>query len=136
MLGFDDVDGYLANENFGSSVGRTTGKIANAQFKLDDVYYPLSVNDGLHHSNGGGEGFGSKNWAASIHDDGASVVFSLSSPSGDQGYPGDLMVSAKFTLSSDSGLLSVEYLAMGSRRSPVNLSQRFFLNLAGHDKGI
>ena len=65
----------------------------------------------------------------------SSVVFSLYSPDGEEGYPGHVVVSAKFTLSPDTGDFSVVYTAMPSQKTPINLAQNIFFNLAGHGKG-
>src|SRR5215469_13721440 len=47
VLGFDKVEGYLADENyFGSIVGRYANRIAKGKFTLDGKTYSLAVNDG------------------------------------------------------------------------------------------
>ena len=56
---------------------------------------------------------------------------------GEGGYPGDLIATATFTLGRDDGDLSVDYLAVPSKRTPVSLAQNLFFNLAGHNaRGI
>jgi hypothetical protein len=47
VLGYDDLDGYLANKPyFGATVGRYANRIANARFALGGVEYQLAANDG------------------------------------------------------------------------------------------
>ncbi len=82
------------------------------------------------------KGFGSANWHATIDDDSLSVTFSLLSPDGDQGYPGNLNAFARYSLSPVSGDLKVEYWGIPDKKTPINLSNHVYLNLAGHNKGL
>ena len=81
------------------------------------------------------KGFDSANWHATIDDDSSSVTFSLLSPDGDQGYPGNLNAFARYSLSPVSGELKVEYWGIPDKKTPINLSNHVYLNLAGHNKG-
>jgi aldose 1-epimerase len=81
------------------------------------------------------KGFDSANWHATIDDDSSSVTFSLLSPDGDQGYPGNLNAFARYSLSPVSGEVKVEYWGIPDKKTPINLSNHVYLNLAGHNKG-
>ena len=64
-----------------------------------------------------------------------SVTFSYHSPDGDEGYPGDLNVFAKYSLNPESGELEIEYSATSTKKTIVNLANHMYFNLAGHDQG-
>ena len=76
------------------------------------------------------------NWQTMVNHDSGSVTFSYHSYDGEEGYPGDMLVFAKFTLSPISGALNIEYSASVSKKSPVNIVNHMYFNLAGHSAGI
>ncbi|XP_061693404.1 aldose 1-epimerase isoform X2 [Syngnathoides biaculeatus] len=57
------------------------------------------------------------------------VKMCLSSPDGDQGYPGEMQVSVTYTLQEKT--LAVEYEARCSKTTPVNLTNHSYFNLGG-----
>ena len=79
-------------------------------------------------------GFQARNWQPHVVDD--AIVFSLTSNEGDLGYPGDVVASAKFSLTPDKLQLNVEYIATASRPTPFNMAQNLYFNLAGHQAGF
>lgn len=81
---------------FGCVAGRVANRIKNGQFTLDGVEYSLPVNNGPNSLHGGIEGFDKKVWQSSafIEDNRAGVNFEYTSPDGEEGYPGCLMVRA------------------------------------------
>ena len=52
-----------------------------------------------------------------------------------QGYPGDMVVFAKYKLSPNSGSLNIEFTASSTKKTPVNLANHMYFNLAGHETG-
>src|SRR5579859_2581246 len=109
LLGYDDLAGYVHRPNyFGASVGRYANRIAHARFTLDGKTYPLSQNDKTNSLHGGARGFDKQPWSISDVKQGAvgSVTLKLTSPAGDQGYPGTLQVSATYALD-ESGALTI-----------------------------
>ncbi|MGM3057740.1 aldose epimerase family protein, partial [Bacillus cereus group sp. BC334] len=58
------------------------------------------------------------------------VVYSLQSPDGDQGYPGNLDISVTYKLTDDNEL-SISYDVTTDKASPVNLTNHAYFNLAG-----
>ena len=81
------------------------------------------------------QGFDSVNWEASIDHDSSSLTFSHLSADGTEGYPGNLVAYARYSLSPVSGEVKVEYWGMADKTTPINLSNHIYLNLAGHNKG-
>jgi aldose 1-epimerase len=133
--GFDTLEPYLRRHPyFGAVVGRYANRIANARFTLDGRTYTLEANNGPNHLHGGRDGFDRRLWDATIAARGADVVFSRTSPDGEEGYPGTLKVEVTYTLG-EAGELSIVYRATADAPTPVNLTQHTYFNLAGHDAG-
>ena len=80
------------------------------------------------------KGFDAKNWKSNINLD-KSVTFSYLSKDGEEGYPGDVSVFAKYTLSPVNGALQIEYTATTTEKTPINIANHMYFNLAGHGTG-
>jgi len=133
VLGFDGLEPYLEQSPyFGALIGRYANRIAGGRFTLDGVEYQLSQNDGDNHLHGGVVGFDKKLWQAeaSAAPDRVSLTLTLSSPDGEEGYPGNLEVSVRYSLTEDNELW-VDYKASTDKATPVNLTQHSYFNLAG-----
>ena len=133
VLGYDDLEGYLANSPyFGAIIGRYGNRIGGAAFGLDGQKYELAANDGPNHLHGGVRGFDKVVWDAEAHrgEAGLGVVFSRTSPDGEEGYPGNLEVRITYTLTEANELI-FDYYGVTDRPTPVNLTQHTYFNLAG-----
>ena len=133
VLGHDTLDGYLkAPSYFGAVVGRYGNRIAKGAFTLDGRTYRLVTNNGPNHLHGGTRGFDKVVWKADPFEGagGVGVVFSYTSPDGEEGYPGNLKARVTYTLT-DRDELAFEYLATTDKATPVNLTQHSYFNLAG-----
>jgi aldose 1-epimerase len=129
VLGFEEVGGYLHEHPYlGSTVGRVGNRIGGARFELDGVEYRLSANDGTNHLHGGAKGFHAHLWDMEPNGDHA-VMFRLHSPDGDEGYPGNLETTVRYTLEDDG--LRIDYQATTDAPTPVNLTNHSYFNLAG-----
>ena len=134
VLGFTDVQGYVAASTyFGATIGRYANRIANARFVLDGRTYAVANNDGPHHLHGGRRGFDKAVWTAE-HVDDSSVRFALSSPDGEEGYPGRLAVRVTYGLS-DANEITIAYEAHTDKATPVNLTHHSYFNLRGEGIG-
>jgi len=71
-------------------------------------------------------------WSAEPYqkDGAAGVVFTRSSPDGEDGYPGQLDVTLVYELNNDNAL-SLRYHAVTDQATPVNLTNHSYFNLAG-----
>ena len=133
VLGHDSLEGYLkAPSYFGCIVGRYGNRIAKGQFTLDGRTYHLATNNGANHLHGGKRGFDKVVWKADPFENasGVGVVFTYTSPDGEEGYPGNLKARVTYTLT-DRDELSFEYVATTDKATPVNLTQHSYFNLAG-----
>ena len=137
VLGFDSLEGYLADHPFfGAIIGRYGNRIGKAQFTLDGQTYELAANNGPNHLHGGVKGFDKVLWKAegTKGDDGPGVTFTRTSLDGEEGYPGNLNVRVTYTLT-DRNELVVDYHATTDKGTPVNLTQHSYFNLAGQASG-
>ncbi len=135
VLGFDRLDGYLADHPFfGAIIGRYGNRIGRGQFTLDGRTYKLATNNGPNHLHGGTKGFDKVLWSAEPVDGKNAIVFTRSSPDGEEGYPGSLRVQVTYTLT-DSSELVVDYRATSDKPTVVNLTQHSYFNLAGQASG-
>lgn len=133
VLGFDDVDGYVANFNgssdafFGAIIGRYANRIAHGSFTLDGKKYSLPLNNGENTLHGGPHGFNNVVWKAKSVADG--VELSYLSKDGEAGFPGNLTAVVRYTLV--KGDLRIEYSATTDKDTVVNLTNHSYFNLAG-----
>lgn len=132
VLGFDNVKDYENSGAYiGASVGRFANRIANAQFELNDQKYMLDANSDSNHLHGGISGFDSRIWHAEVRKaDVPTVRFSLFSPDGDQGYPGNLTVHITYTLD-NSNALTIKVDAGSDADTPISITNHSYFNLAG-----
>lgn len=136
-LGFPTLDGYLARHPyFGSTVGRYCNRIAKGNFTVDGKQYTLATNNGDNHLHGGLVGFDKAIWdAESVESDSAvGVKFAYLSKDGEEGYPGNVNVTAVYTLNNDDEL-AIEFTATTDKSCPVNLTNHCYWNLAGVGSG-
>lgn len=137
VLGFDKLDDYLrGHPYFGANVGRCANRIAKGVFTLERKQYKLATNNGPHHLHGGINGFDKKLWRAEpfVHNVGPGIQFSYISPHGEEGYPGRLSVTIRYTLT-DTNELIIDYRATTDAPTLCNLAHHSYFNLAGHDQG-
>jgi len=130
VLGFPDLAGYLEHSihYLGALVGRYCNRIRHARVVLDGRTYPLDRNFGEHHIHGGSRGFSHHVWR--LDELGPQhVVLSHQSPAGDQGYPGNLSVSARYELTDDG--LQLVCRARTDATTIVNLTWHPYFNLSG-----
>jgi aldose 1-epimerase len=132
VLGFDTLEEYLADTTFqGATIGRLGNRLARGRFTLDGKTYQVPQNNGVNSLHGGSEGFARKLWQGTPIDDG--VEFHLVSQDGDQGYPGTLTVTVRYTFRDDA--LRIAYTATTDAPTVVNLTNHTYFNLAGESSG-
>ena len=129
VLGYDSLAGYLADDAyFGSLIGRYANRIRDGRFSLDGEEHALDVNNGANHLHGGRRGFHKALWTA--EPDGAALRLTYTSADGEEGYPGTLHATVRYTLT-DADELVIDYGATVDRATPVNLTQHTYFNLTG-----
>jgi len=136
VAGFTNIKDYLFNRDYlGCIVGRYANRIAEGKFTLDGKQIQLPVNNDGNHLHGGIEGFNKKIWditRVAESEDYVTVTFSYLSKDGEEGYPGNLQVTASYSLNKNNQLI-IEYAARTSRATPLNLTNHSYFNLTGFD---
>ncbi len=137
VLGYESLQGYLAaTPYFGATAGRVANRIANAQFELDGRTFTLPANDGPHTLHGGTRGWDKVVWEAEPEEtpEGPSVVFTYVSADGEQGFPGAVTATVRYTLTHDDSF-DVTLQATTDEPTIVNMVHHGYWNLAGFDSG-
>ena len=112
----------------GATAGRFANRIKQGQFSLNNTTYALSQNSDGNCLHGGSIGFDRQRWQVQEYND-SQIIFTYHSPDQEQGFPGNLVVTATYTLSNDN-TLTVEYQAHSDTDTFVNLTNHAYFNLA------
>ena len=115
-------------------VGRYGNRIAKGRFELDGYTYQLSVNEGENHLHGGLAGFDKREWTVQPLSD-CSLLMTLVSPDGEEGYPGTLEISVLCTLT-DKNELVLQYAAVTDAPTILNPTLHAWFNLHGNGEGL
>lgn len=137
VLGYDNLAGYLTNSPyFGALIGRYGNRIGGAKFTLEGQTYTLAANNGPNSLHGGNKGFDKVVWKAmpKVNPDGPALELTYLSKDGEEGYPGNLSVTAVYTLT-DEDELKVEFTAMTDKPTVCNLTHHSYFNLRGQGNG-
>ena len=138
VLGYDTLDGYLSPDcpYFGALVGRYGNRIGNATFNLEGQTYTLAKNNHGNSLHGGLKGFDRVVWTAkpSIGAHGPQLVLAYVSKDGEEGFPGNLEVTAIYTLT-EKNELKLEFTAKTDKPTVLNLTHHSYFNLAGQGSG-
>lgn len=131
-VGYASLDEYLecpGERFFGAAVGRLANRLGGACFELDGKQYRLPANDNGNTLHGGNLGFDRVMWTVKdVQPD--SILFQLRDPDGQEGWPGNLDVEMRYTLTEDNSF-KVEYKAVTDAPTLCNLTHHTFLNLTG-----
>ena len=137
VLGYDKLESYLKYKNFfGATVGRIANRIENSSFELNGVQYNVAKNEGENHLHGGIVGFDKVIWEEKLQEKESNecIEFSYHSKDGEEGYPGNLDVRVKYTVTEDNEL-KIEYFAISDKDTIVNLTNHSYFNLTGQGSG-
>jgi aldose 1-epimerase len=133
VLGYDHLDSYVTNNPyFGALIGRYGNRIGGGKFTLNGTTYTLATNNGPNHLHGGVKGFDKVIWSAKpmCTKEGPALELSYLSPDMEEGYPGNLNVTAVYTLTTDNEL-KVTFKATTDKDTIVNLTHHSYFNLSG-----
>jgi aldose 1-epimerase len=137
VLGYDNLAGYLTNSPFfGALIGRYGNRIAKGQFTLDGQTYTLPTNNPPNSLHGGDKGFFARVWkaAALVTSNGPVLQLSYLSEDGEEGYPGNMSVTATYTITEDNAL-RLDFEATSDKDTVCNLTHHSYFNLAGQGNG-
>lgn len=128
LLGCATPADYLQQTAYlGATVGRYANRIAHSTFSGEGKTWQVAANQGPHQLHGGPDGFSSRRWQI-VRQAEHEVEYQLDSPDGDQGYPGNLLVTLLYRLEDDN-TLTIQYHATTDKACPVNLTNHAYFNL-------
>lgn len=129
VLGYKDFEKYKENKAYpGMIIGRTSGRIENAQFEIEGTTYMLAKNNGENSLHGGNEGFSSKIFDVTLLETG--IELSYKSPHMEEGYPGNFYIKVRYTIT-ENDTLTIEYEGFGDKNTYINLTNHGYFNLSG-----
>ncbi len=139
VLGFDNLDSYTAKTNtghFGALIGRYGNRLAHGTFSLNGKTYHVPINDGPNSLHGGLKGFDRRVWRAKevSSDEGPGLELRYVSQDGEEGFPGKLEVTVRYTLD-EKNALHIDYSATTNKDTVLNLTNHSYFNLAGAGSG-
>lgn len=134
ILGYDSILDYQEQtEYLGATVGRFAGPIPQGKLRVGEKVYQLTQNgDDGNNMHGGFRGLTFRVWDAEILPD--AVRFSLFSPDGEEGFPGNLHVSVTCRLTEEDSL-HYTYDALSDKDTVLNMTCHAYFNLEGHEAG-
>jgi len=139
VCGFDTMEDYIADRASytGSLIGRYGNRISNGGFTLNGRFYAIAANEiGRGHLHGGNVGFNRRLWDAEAVEGETedSLILTLFSPDGEEGYPGNLFVKVTYTFD-DNNALTIHYEADTDKDTVLNMTSHTYYNLNGYDGG-
>ena len=137
VLGYDSVSDYLLNPpHFGAPIGRNANRIAGAKYTLNGKEYKLEANNSTNNLHSGPDLYHTRLWDSEAEESelGTSVSFSLFSPDGDQGFPGNANITITYTLTPDNSL-ELSYHMICDEDTVANFTNHSYFNLDGQDGG-
>ncbi len=133
VLGFNSIDEYQKyGASHGAVVGPFANRIAGAQFTIDGETYNLPVNNGEATLHSGPDSWYRKVW--DYEQNGNVTVFSLESPDGEFGFPGNKKAKVTYTLT-DENELRIDYEVTTDKPTHINLTNHSYFNLRGEGNG-
>lgn len=134
VLGYDNLRQYAdtaaSPSDYGSTVGRYANRIKDARLTVDGKEYVLRANDNGNCLHGGGN----TGWLNKIYDiesrTDSSVVLTITSPDGDNGFPGTVKARATYTVKDDN-TLDCFFEAETDKETVVNMTNHSYFNLSG-----
>ncbi len=112
----------------GAICGRVANRIAGGRFELAGKEYSLATNNGSNCLHGGNIGFDSRLWELEEAGE-QKLVLTLTSPDGEEGFPGTVTLRATYTLDDNRLILTME--AETDAHTILNLTNHAYWNLCG-----
>ena len=131
VVGHDTMADYEADFNSsgstccGAFVGRYANRIENAVFTVGGKTYQLEANNGPNHLHGC---FSRKLYRVKSFGD--TLLMEAESPDGEDGFPGNLKIAVRYTLTEDNAF-RMDYRVSSDADTIVNLTNHSYFNLDG-----
>lgn len=129
ILGYQNLDEYLSDKYYmGGITGRYSNRIRDSRVRIDGSDYQLASNEGNNHLHGGLRGFHARLWDFLPQTSPDRISLQYLSKDGEEGYPGNLKVTADYIWTDDYEL-TLEMTATTDKETVVNLSNHAYFNL-------
>lgn len=132
VQGFPTALDYLPERHqsdFGAVIGRYANRLAGGRITIEGQVYQLPQNNGPNCLHGGPMG-----WQYAVYDvleaDDRHLMLAMTSPDGDNGFPGTVRVLVAYTLTDDNRL-RIDYHAESDRTTVINMTNHSYFNLSG-----
>lgn len=135
-LNVENVDDFVAHRPFyGATIGRVAGRITRGKFELSGKEFQLDVNEGENLLHGGPKGLDTKVWAveAESGESEARLIYTYTSPEGENNFPGTLAVKVIYTLTDENEWI-IQYEASTDAPTLFNPTNHVYFNLTGDIK--
>lgn len=132
VQGFDRVVDYFPENNatyYGAFIGRYANRLAGGRITLEGVEYRLPQNNGPNCLHGGTRGWQDRVLEV-VSSSERSLSLRMTSPDGDNGFPGRVEVGVVYTLDDDNAL-RIDYRASTDRPTVINMTNHSYFNLNG-----
>lgn len=131
-LGYDKVADYERDTCFiGAAIGRCGNRIAGAEFELNGKVFSITKNEKGNHLHGGKKHFGNQLWKIYTNED--KLICRKRFDDGEEGYPGNVDVEITYEWTEENRLI-IQYEAMSTDDTLVNLTNHTYFNLSGNVK--
>ena len=128
VLSYPAPDDYLRHTAYlGAIVGRVANRIGDGSFTLGGRRYELSKNEGKNTLHDGRDSWDRRLWDSRVEAD--SLVYTLCSPDGDNGFPGRLRAELRYTLYDDA--LRIDFYGESDADTLFAPTTHLYFNLCG-----
>jgi aldose 1-epimerase len=132
VMSFSSLADWETVGHANANIGRYANRVLNG-FTLDGVHFPLQPRANGITLHGGPPAYSTRMWEVVRVETGedASVTMRLVSPAGDQGFPGQVVIDATYSLS-DENELRLDFTARTDAATVINLTNHIYFNLNGN----
>jgi aldose 1-epimerase len=134
VLNLPDLESHLKTKRrFAAVIGRYAGRIRGGHYTLNGIFHPLPTNPNGAALHGDPNGFDRRTWERKdfIHKNSMGSTFTIHSPNGDQGHPGNVTIQVKYELMKAKNQFQISYYATTDQPTVLNLTNHAYFNLAG-----
>ena len=133
VLGYDNIAQYADSvhspSDFGATIGRYANRINKGKLTIAGKRIQLPTNNYGHCLHGGPSG-----WQYQVYDgkqlNDSTLQLVLKSPDGDNNFPGNMTVTATYTVKSDN-TLDMKFEATTDAETVINMTNHSYFNLSG-----
>lgn len=122
---------------FGATIGRYSGRIAQAQFDLGEAHYELERNEAPHHIHGGSRGLDNRVFDYEVYNEIGQIriTFTTTLKEVDDNFPGDIDVRVTHIYDANHQW-TIQYEAEATKQTLFNPTNHVYFNLNRDNKVI